>query len=287
MQKNNIKFGFFGTSIFSVYVLEELKKNGLVPSLIVSTEDKPSGRNLKITATKVKEWAEKENIKCIQPKTLRTEEVFNEIKNSEDYFDVFIVASYGKLIPKNILEIPKHGTINVHPSLLPKLRGASPLQSSILLEDETGVTIIKLDEEMDHGPIISQEKVDIEWPPYSDALEKVCGKVGGRLVVKVLQDLMDGKITEMEQEHEKATFTKKIEKSDAELNMSDSPSVNLRKIRAYNVWPGAFYFENLNGNKKRIVVKKARIENGKLVLERVIPEGKKEMDYKDFLRGLK
>ncbi len=287
MQKNNIKFGFFGTSIFSVYVLDELKKTGLIPSLIVSTEDKASGRNLKITPTKVKEWALKENIKYIQPKTLRTEEIFNEIKNSEPAFDVFIVASYGKLIPKNILEIPKHGTINVHPSLLPKLRGASPLQSSILLEDETGVTIIKLDEEMDHGPIISQEKIDIEWPPYSDTLEKVCGEVGGRLVAKVLPDLIDGKISETVQEHEKATFTKKIEKGDAELNMSDSPNVNLRKIRAYNVWPGAFYFENINGIKKRMVVKKARIENGELVLERIVPEGKKEMDYKDFLRGLK
>jgi len=287
MEKNNIKFGFFGTSEFSVYVLEEMKKNGLVPSLIVSTPDKPSGRKLIISPTLTKKWAEKEKIEYIQPKSLRTREAFDEIKNKDVDFDVFIVASYGKIIPKDILEIPNFGTLNVHPSLLPKLRGSSPIQSSILTEEETGVTIIKLDEEVDHGPILSQEKIEIEWPPYADELERLCGEVGGKMLSKILPDWIKGKLSELPQNHERATFTTKVEKSDGEINLADTPQKNLRKIRAFNVWPGAFYFENINGSKKRIVVKKARVENNELVLERIIPEGKKEMDYKDFLRGLK
>lgn len=286
--ENNIEFAFFGGSKFSVYVLEELKSHGLLPKLVVTTEDKPKGRKLVLTPPEAKVWAEKENIKCLQLKTLRQTESEELIKSfSPNGFDLFIVASYGKIIPENILNLPKHKTLNVHPSLLPKLRGPSPLQSAILEEDETGVTIIQLDNEVDHGPILSQKKIDMQWPPYFEDLENLCGKVGGEMLVEVIPKWIDGSLNATEQDHSNVTFCKKIEKADGEINLEDDPMKNLRKIRAFSTWPTAYFFDEVDGTKKRIVVKKAKIADGKLVLERIVPEGKKEMNFEDYLRGKK
>ncbi len=285
MKNKNIDFAYFGTSEFAVYVIEELKSKNLIPKLVITTEDKPSGRKLKLSPSPMKVWAENNNIKYIQPKTLKGEDFQEQFKKYD--INLSIVASYGKIIPKNIIEIPEFKTINVHPSLLPKLRGPSPIQNTILQENESGVTIIKIDEEVDHGPILLQKKVEnIDWPPYADELEKTLGKIGGEMLFEVIEKLKNETIKEVEQDHKNATFTKKIEKADAELNFNDAPEVNLRKIRAYNIWPNAYYFENIKGVKKRIIIKKAHIENGELILERVVPEGKKEMNYKDFLRGV-
>jgi methionyl-tRNA formyltransferase len=281
MTNANIRFAYFGTSEFAVNVLDELKTKGFLPTLIVTTEDKPKGRKLVLTPPPVKVWATLNNIKYIQPKTLRTPEFVADFKSYD--LDLSIVASYGKIIPKDVIEAPKFKTLNVHPSLLPKLRGSSPIQSAILSEDKTGVTIMKIDELVDHGPILSQKDVEIDWPPYADVLEKVCGKQGGEMLSEILPKWINGEVQEIEQDHEKATFTKKIEKSDGEIKLSDDPEVNLRKIRAFNVWPSAFFFDD----EKRIVIKSAHIENNELILEKVVPEGKKEMNYKDYLRGKK
>jgi|SRR3989344_962092 len=287
--KNNTKIGvrinwvFFGTSNFSIIVLDELKSFGLIPSLIVTTEDKLKGRKLILTPPEAKIWAKENNISHIQPQNLRNPDVVNMINEYGDNWDVFVVASYGKIIPQNILDIPKHKTLNIHPSLLPKLRGPSPIQNAILKENETGVTIMRLDAEMDHGPIVTQEKIDIDWPPYYQDLEKISGEIGGQLLIKILPDWINGKIKEKEQNHHQVTYCKKVEKADAELNFSDKPELNLRKIRAYHLWPGAYFFDN----QKRMVVKKARMEDDKLIIERVVPEGKKEMNYEDYLRGRK
>ena len=302
LQKNDtevnarIKWAFFGTSLFSVIVLDELKAKGFLPTLIVTVEDKPKGRKLIMTPPEVKVWAEKESIKYIQLKTLRKPEAPDEIKSyAPDGFDLFIVASYGKIIPPNILDIPKHKTINVHPSLLPKLRGPSPIQSAILEESETGVSIIELDEEVDHGPILAQKKI-LSWggigslensesdPPYAEDLEKKLGTLSGRLLGDLLPDLISGKIKAVPQEHSLATFCKKIEKADGEINWDENPEKNLRKIRAYHIWPGAYFFDNRDEIKKRIIIKRAHVDNGNLILDRVVPEGKKEMPYSDFLR---
>lgn len=282
-----IDFTFFGTSKFSVLVLEKLKENGFVPSLIITTEDKPKGRKLTLTPPEVKAWAIKENTPFIQLKSLKDSSGFDLIKEKTSSSEVFIVASYGKIIPQNILDLPKFGTLNVHPSLLPKLRGASPIQSSILEENETGVTIIKLDAEMDHGPIITQEKVEVaDWPPYADKLEEILGQKGGEILSEILPDWISGKIEITEQDHNKATFCKKIEKEDGQINLEDNPETNLRKIRAYNIWPVAFTFYKHKEKTIRLSIKSARLEDGKLILEKVIPEGKKEMDFDAFINGL-
>ncbi|MBA3733188.1 methionyl-tRNA formyltransferase [Patescibacteria group bacterium] len=281
---NKFTWAFFGTSNFSVMILDRMKASGLMPNLIVTTEDKPKGRKLVITPPEVKTWAIKEGVTFIQPKSLKDPVIIDEIKKYSLDFDLFLVASYGKIIPAHVLDIPKRKTINVHPSLLPKLRGASPIQTSIITEDETGVTIMRLDPGMDTGPIISQRKVEVsDWPPYEADLEKILAEESGKLLLEILPNWMDGTQQEIPQNNEEATFTKKINKEDAELDLSLSSDHNLRKIRAFHIWPGAFFFDN----GKRVIVKRARVENNLLILERVVPEGKKEMDYQSYLNGKK
>ena len=287
MQKDSIKFAFFGTSEFSIIVLDELKTRGFVPKLIITAEDKSKGRNLVMTPPEARVWAEKNNIPFVQLKTLRENESEKIIRSYlPDGFDVFVVASYGKIIPVNVLGIPKYKTLNIHPSLLPKLRGSSPIQSAILRESETGVSIIRLDSEIDHGPILSQKKV-VEWStenvPYAEDLEKMLAKEGALLLAETLPNWVLGKVQEVEQDHSLATFTEKIKKADAELNLRDPASTNLMRVRAFHLWPGAYFFQN----GKRIIVKKAHIQKNELVLDRVIPEGKREMDYADYLKGMK
>jgi len=275
-----MNIAFFGTDDFSVKVLEKLKQNNVLPKIIVTTKDKPQGRKLVITPSPAKVWAKSNNIQFLEPDKLNSE--FIEFFSKYD-IELSIVASYGKIIPESVLDIPKFKTLNLHPSLLPKLRGASPLQTAILEENETGVTIIKLDKEMDHGPILAQEKLNIIWPPYLDELKDATAKLGAEMLCKIITLLPENKVIEIEQDHSKATFTKKIQKKDAEIKLSDSSEINLRKIRAFSGWLNAFFYDD----NKRVVVKTAHIENGELILERVIPEGKKEMDYKDYLRGKK
>ncbi len=286
---NKIKYVFFGSSHFSTLILDALESAGLTPALIVTVLDKPKGRKLVLTPPEAKTWADQKEIPCLQLGTLRTPEAEEKIRSfAPDGFDVGIVASYGKIIPQNILDIPKRETLNVHPSLLPLLRGASPLQSAILSENETGVSIIHLDADMDHGPIVAQEKLQTsEWPPYMEDLEKSTAEIGAKLLIGVLSSWVDGTCPEVAQEHTKATFCTKIEKENGELCLEGDPLLNLRKIRAYHLWPGAYFFFEHQGKKMRMIVRRAKIENNTLVLERVVPEGKKEMNYTDFLNGFK
>ena len=293
--ENKYKFAFFGTPRFSAIVLDELKTHGFLPALIVTAEDKPKGRKFLLTPPEAKIWAEKNNVPFVQLKTLRKPESIEVINSfcpmsdiGQKCWDVFIVASYGKLLPQEILDMPKRETLNVHPSLLPKLRGASPIKSAILYEFETGVTIMHLDIEIDHGPILTQKKI-ISWEndlnniPYEEDLENLLAHEGGKLLAEVLPDWIDGKIKEKEQDHSLATLCGKIEKENGELNLTDNAETNLRKVRAFHRWPTAYFFKN----NKRVIVKRARIENNELILDRVIPEGKKEMLYSDFLKGQK
>lgn len=289
MNKNNpqkICFAFFGTDTFSVTVLTELKKVGFIPNLIVTTPDKPQGRKLILTPPAVKEWAASENIEIIQPENLADTETVSELK--EKSFDVGIVASYGKIIPKNIIDIFLHGILNVHPSLLPRLRGASPIQTALLTEDSTGVTIMLMDEKMDHGEIIVQEEVPTkEWPLSTPELEDILGHRGGVLLSQTLEPWILGTTQAHPQMHTEATFTKKIKKEDAEINLNNNALENYRRICAYADWPRAYFFTHHNNKTIRVIITKAHLEKELLIIERVIPEGKKEMAYEDFLRGLR
>ena len=166
MSYDSIKFAFFGSSEFSVYVLEELKIHGLLPTLIITTPDKPKGRKLILTPNEVKVWAQNNNVEVIDPKSLKNNpDLILNLKSR--ILDLFLVASYGKIIPKDVFHIPERKTLNIHPSLLPKYRGASPIQSQILNDDgEVGVSLMIIDEEMDHGSII--EPQGRCWKRYHD-----------------------------------------------------------------------------------------------------------------------
>ncbi len=290
MEPNNLKIAFFGTPEFSVSILEELKAGGIVPKLIVTNPDEPKGRKLIITPPPAKDWAIKNEIKFIQPENLKTTP--NELT---DNFDLFIVAAYGKIIPETIINLPKYQTINVHPSILPKYRGASPLQSAILNGDaETGVSIMLLDKELDHGPILVIEKINLTGKPYLMELKDRAAKIAGKLIIKILPDWIAGKLQAKPQDHTRATFTKKIEKQDGfidskyllnpNLNIDEANNIE-RHVRALNPDPGVFTFFDINNKKLRVKITRASIKDNHLIIEKVVPEGKKEMDWQDFKRG--
>ena len=282
----SIPFVFFGTPRFAVSVLEELSAAGLMPSLIVTAPDKPQGRKLLITPPPVKRWADEHGIPALQPETL-DDAFLNTLR--EENAEVFALAAYGKILPKELLEMPKHGIVNVHPSLLPKFRGASPVRSAILTDErETGVSVMLLDEKMDHGPIIAQASIEIEkedWPPPGRILEEMLAREGGKLLAEVLPEWVAEKITPEPQDDTKASVCKKIKKEDGLIDLSADPYQNFLKIRAFDGWPGAYFFADKNGKQIRVKITEAEFKGEKLLIQKVIPEGKREMSYSDFLKN--
>ncbi|MFA5000721.1 MAG: methionyl-tRNA formyltransferase [Candidatus Paceibacterota bacterium] len=323
---NNVNFVFFGTDEFSVRVLETLKGKGLTPKLIITIPDKPQGRKMVMTPPLVKVWGEKNGVAVMQLASLKGPEFsksfFAELNATSENltqsspksdlatrdttsvrsWDFFLVASYGKIIPPEILDIPTKGTLNIHPSLLPKYRGPSPLETAILNGDtETGVTIIKLDAEMDHGPILASESLNLSSPRPElgtnagqgiplfnfEQLRDKTAELGTNLLIKILPDYLTDKIEEQEQDHNQATYTKKFVKEDGLLGQNDLPLTNYRKILALNPWPGTYLDYPGPAGKIRVIVKQAHLEGEQLIYDRVTPAGKKEMAWTDFLNGFK
>ena len=286
--RNNLKILFFGTPQFARDTLDTLERKGFVPALVVTQEDKPSGRKMLLTPSAVKEWALARNITTLQPTTLRNDEITKELASYGPY-DVAIVASYGKIIPQAILDLPQKGCLNIHPSLLPRHRGASPIQSTILEGDPFGVTIIKLDAEMDHGPILAQKEIPestLSPHAYRDEAEKVLAHEGALLLSSVLTDIETADVTGTAQDHTHATFCKKIQKADGLVDLAvDDPDGIVRKVRAFVGWPSTFFMTSYNNSVIRVQITKAHLEQGRLVITHVKPEGKKEIAYEDFLRG--
>lgn len=282
----NPEFAFFGTPKFATIILDELEMRGYSPAVVVTAPDTPKGRKLIITPSEISIWATSRNIPILKPTSLNDPEFLEQI--SAYQCNLFIVAAYGKIIPKNILDIPEFGTLNVHPSLLPKFRGSSPIESAILSDDTcTGVTIILLDEEMDHGPVLAQrERILNNWPPKGSDLIRDLAHFGGGLLAEIIPERLFG-LKAFPQDHARATFTKKIIKNDGLIDFRDDPYKNYKKIRAYDEWPGAFFFTERVGKNIRVLIKDASFENDVLTITRVIPEGKKEMSYADFVRGQK
>jgi methionyl-tRNA formyltransferase len=189
--------------------------------------------------------------------------------------------------------------LNIHPSLLPKYRGPSPLPTAMLDDaKKTGVTIMRLDEEMDHGPIVAEEEVMVdEWHTYED-FEEMMARKGALLLARILPDWVAGKIKEVEQDHLDATYTKKIIKEDGLIDLADlvpdapveKAYAAFRKIQAFHQWPQAYFFIEREAKKIRVKVTQASFKKdatgkGRLIIEKVVPEGKKEMAYADFTRG--
>ena len=283
MIKNKIKIGFFGTPEYASYTLEKLFQEGFEISFIITMPDRPQGRNMIITPPPAKVWGLSHNVPVYQPEKLKELGLIEKLTNHN--CDVFVVIAYGKIIPNSILNIPKGKSINIHGSLLPKLRGSCPIETAILNDEKnTGVTIMRMDEEMDHGPIIAQKEVIVEpWPPIADTLGKEIVKAGADLLISILPDWIEGKIKENEQDHASATYTKMIKKEDGLIDLKDNPYKNFLKIQAYNGWPYAFFFMEKDNKQIRIKITQASYKDGVLNIEKVIPEGKKEMNYADLV----
>ncbi len=284
-----MRFAFFGTPEIARIVLDELATAGYTPALVVTNPDALVGRKQVLTPPPVKVWAAERAITVIQPTSLKKSEAVPEL--TQEPFDCFIVAAYGKLIPEWLLDLPRHGTLNVHPSLLPKFRGASPIRSAILADKrETGVTIMLMDAELDHGPILSQEPADIsevEWPIPGRALDERLAHLGGRLLAATVPCHLSGDITPTEQDHKAATFCTKIDKSMSEfaldphhLPAGETAYQYLLKVRAFDGWPETFFIHN----GQRIKIKDAVLADGIFTPTRVVPEGKREMDFQEFLK---
>lgn len=263
-------------------ILEYLAKTNSTTALIITSPDKPKGRKLRLTPPPVKIWAEEHGIKYLQPDTLKNNSsLIAQISALAP--DLIILASYGKFLPKEILEIPRRGALNVHPSLLPKLRGPSPIQSAILNGDkETGITIILMNEKMDEGDILAKHELQITNKTTCKELEKKLADLGGELLLETIPKWLDGEIQPAPQDHSKATYTKIFSKKDGLVNPNEPAETTERKIRAFTPWPGAYAF----ANGKRIIITEAELDaDNALKIKRVKPEGKKEMDFNDFSKS--
>lgn len=278
--KSDIPYVFFGTPEFSVDVLEQLDAFGLPPALVVTAPDRERDRGQKRKPSPVKAWAQTHDTPVLTPETIDGE-LIQTLKSQapENNWPVFVVVAYGEILPSELIYMPKENTLNLHPSLLPKVRGPAPIRGTILKEDQAGVTIIELDEKMDHGPIVAQKEVTVEpWPPRYPDLKDTLATVGGQLLADTIPAWVNNNSQAQPQDHEAATYIEKFSSEDGEIDFSDPAEMNLRKIRAFTDWPKAHFFVN----DTRVIITSARIDTGKLTLERVKPSGYQEMDYASF-----
>lgn len=279
----NKRVVFFGNSKYSVIDAEALyKRFGL--SAVVTIPDRIIPRKAPHISP-VKVFAQAHDIPVIEAAKL-TAEVIERINSFEA--DFLVVADYGLILPKKLLALPKYASLNVHHSLLPKYRGPAPAPAAILNgETDSGVSIIVMNEKVDAGDILKQIPYPMKSDETTDSLLTTLNTLGAKAVVEVIENYIDGQVHPTAQDESKATFTSFMSSKDGQLNLSESPELNWRKIRAYGEWPGTFFFVMHNGKNIRVKITKARYENGVLTIESVIPENKREMSYTDFLRGLR
>lgn len=306
---------FMGSGEFAVPALKELLdmerllSAGKIVLAVFTQPDRPVGRERKMTATPVKNLALKYKVPVLEPTKL------NEpwVKKIEGLHpDLIVVCDYGLLVPKEILNIPKFGCINIHPSLLPKYRGSTPIQQAILDgESKTGVSIILLDEKLDHGPVLAQKNEKIKKHDDFVSLRERLGLVGGRMLIGFLPNYLNGKFTPKGQNHKKAIITKELKKEDGKIDWKKSADEIERLGRAYSGWPGIFSKFNdkilkINkiskcagrGNCK--IDKKSKpgtvfltkdkelgivCKKGVLIIDELQMEGKRVMKAGEFLRG--
>ena len=308
-----MKIIFMGTPDFAVVPLEEIYKAGHEIVLIVTQPDKPRGRSGKLAPSPVKSWALEHDIEVFQPKKIRDEESVDYLSKIE--CDIAVVAAFGQILPKSILDMPRYGCINVHASLLPKYRGAAPIQWAILNgEKKSGVTIMQMGEGLDDGDMLLTREVMLDGTETGGSLFDDLAQLGGNAVVEALELIEQGSITPVKQDESVATHVSMINKELGRINWSDAAEKIERYVRGLNPWPSAyssFKGKNLkiwrshvvssdeldsNGvnaadykdgqvcfvNKKCVFVATGA---GVLSLDEIQLEGKKRMEIAPFLLG--
>lgn len=300
---------FLGNPQFSVTVLDMLVRHGHTVVSIVANADSPRGRKKIITPPPIKIYAAANGIPIYQYRRIHPDTWKKDIPEA----DIYIVASYGMLLPAWLLELPRYGVLNVHPSLLPKYRGPSPIPGAILNgESKTGVTIMLTDEKMDHGPIIAQRELGIAPDDSASTLEQKLAKLGGELLIAAIPGWVSGAITPQTQDHLHATFTKIIKKEAGRIDWNMPTDYILRHIRAYTPWPSS-WAELSYRNRLPMRIKILRAQKGARLPKEIAPgsiqydenqlavatrdsfliidelqlEGRKPMTSRVFLRGYK
>lgn len=229
---------FLGTPDFAVPALDAVAREHEVV-LVIAQPDKPAGRGMKMHAPAVAVRARELGLPVLQPQRIRNEDALAEIASHKP--DLGVVIAYGKILPPALLEIPAHGFLNVHASVLPQWRGAAPIQRSIEAGDRvTGVTIMRVDEQLDHGPMFAIETTEIGPDERTPALAARLSSLGADALLKVLRDVERGTAVERPQDHERATLAPKIEKSEGEVRFEESAKTIYDRFRAFDPWPGIF-----------------------------------------------
>ncbi len=304
-----MKIVFFGTPLFAAQVLEELAKQSIEIVAVVTKPDKPQGRSLKMQPPFVKLFAEKvlPGVPFFQPPKCSTKE-FAEILRSFQA-DLFVVVAYGEIIKQEVLDIPRFGCINVHASLLPKYRGAAPIQRALMNgEKETGISIIQLVLEMDAGDVLEIQKIPIEINTTFPELEEALCELGTKCLVKVLKDFEQNSVTKAAQNPSLVTFAHKITSEECFIHWN-KPALSIHNlIRAVTPHPGAWCFATVRGQKKRLKILRSEYDSelkiapgalhsegknlavgaidGAIWLKEVQLEGKQAMPIHELLNGI-
>ena len=273
---------FFGSEENSVIVLKKLIS---LPSLrivaVVTQPPRPKGRKKILTPTPVAQFAQKHHLAILTPEKL-DQKVINYLKKDKKP-KLGVLAAYGKIIPQKLIDIFPWGIINIHPSLLPKFRGPTPVEAALLSnQKESGVSIFIIDFQIDHGPLLTQTKEKIRRHDNQESLSRRLFKLGAETLADILPQYLSKQTIPTSQNHRKATFTKLLNRDDGyieygalkkAINKGEAKAIEIeRKIRAYHPWPGTF---TVLENQKRMKIIKAHLENKKLVLEEIQLEGKK------------
>jgi len=300
---------FMGSGKFAVPVLqdllnfERLLSAGKIVLALFSQPDRPYGREKKMATTPTKEIALKYKVPILEPVKLN-EAWAKKIEGLHP--DLIVVCDYGLLIPREILGIPKFGVINIHPSLLPKYRGSSPIQQAILDGcGKTGVSIILVDEKLDHGPVLAQKNEKIKNEDTFGSLRDRLAQISGRMLIDFLPNYLNGKFNPKDQNHKKATITRELSREDGEIKWSRQSDHIERMVRALTPWPGCYTRYN-NKILKIIEIKKCKgcknakpgtvfltkdkevainCNKGAVIIKKLQMEGKKIMTARDFSRG--
>ena len=302
MTPSETRVVFMGSPEFAVPSLRALCAAGYRVALAVSQPDKPAGRGGKLQKPPVKAAAEELGIETYQPVSLREEAVRERLAAAKA--DVFVVAAYGKILPKAVLEVPRRGCLNVHASLLPKWRGPSPIAAALLAGDaETGVSIMELVRKMDAGPVISRKRMAINADDSAASLEPRLAQLGADELVRVLPGWLAGELTADPQDEPAATYCHILSKQDGRLRAAMTAEEAERAVRGYNPWPGAFVLykserlaiwrahvssETFGAPGSLAAVGKApavMFEGGALVLDEVQRPGGKRVTGAQFLAG--
>ncbi|MDM8517526.1 methionyl-tRNA formyltransferase [Desulfobacterales bacterium HSG16] len=244
MKEKKLKIVFMGTPDFAVPALDMLKRSHHEVTLVVTMPDRPKGRGKKLLPPPVKAYAQKAGYKIVQPESIKTDEFYNLLKKTAP--DLFVVVAFGHILPESLLSIPELGPpINIHASLLPKYRGPAPIQRSIIDgESETGITIMYINEKMDQGDILLQEKIRIMPDDTSETLHDKLAAMGADLLEKTLKLSVDNRLNPVVQDHSQTSYAAALTKKDGHIDWNMAAEKIESLIRGVTPWPGAFTFLN-------------------------------------------